>query len=558
MEEKNLKIGVFICECGQNIAGTINIGELAEYAKSLPAVSFVGRNRYACYRKGLREIQEAITREGLNRVIIAACTPRTHEHVFREVGAKAGLNKFLVEMVNIRDQCSWVHGEMPERATGKAKDLIRMGVARASLLEPREEVKAEVNPTTVVIGAGVAGMTAALSLARLNYPVKLVEKESRMGGLLNGLNQLYPTMQKASEFLAGQISEIEKNANIEVLTNTTVVGFEGYIGNYQVMISKDGKSSTLPAGIIVIATGAEVFSPEGLFNYNGKNVITQFEFEQILREGKKLKAKDIVMIQCVGARNDDRPYCSRICCATALKNAAIVRENYPNTNVHLVFRDLQFGGALRERDIKKLKELGVKFYQYLPSEPPEVKEKSVEVNDQLSGQKVTLASDLTVLATPLVASAGSKELSALLRKPVDEYGFFSEPLIKLRPVNYTPEGIFICGSAHWPADVGESISQGYRAAAQAARIIKQAEVETEPIVSQVDEELCIACGLCESICRFNAIRLVETEKGRKSRVFPLLCKGCGTCSAACPMRAITMYHFRDEQIDAQIAASVAS
>ncbi len=556
--EEDLRIGVFICECGQNIAGIIDIGKIEEYAKSLPAVSFVGRSRYACYRKGLRDIREAITREGLNRVVIAACTPRTHEPLFQETIREAGLNPYLFEMANIRDQCSWVHGEIPEKATRKAKDLIRMGVARASLLEPQAEVKAEVNPAAVVIGAGVAGMAAALSLARLNYPVKLVEKESRVGGLLNDLNQLYPLMQKASDFLAGQTSEVEKNPNIELLANTTVIGVEGYIGNYQVSVSRDGTTSTLPAGVIIIATGAEVFSPEGLFNYNGKNVITQFEFEQVLRDGKKLKTKDIVMVQCVGSRTENRPYCSRICCTTALKNAGIIKEKYPATGVHLVFRDLQMSGVLREKDIKKLKELGVKFYQYLPSQPPEVKDKSVEINDQLSGQKITLTSDLTVLSTPLVAPQGSKELSTLLRKPIDEYGFISDPLIKLRPVNYAPEGIFICGCAHWPADVGESISQGYRAAAQAAQIFKQAEVETEPIVSHVDEELCIACGLCESICRFNAIRLIETDKGMKSRVFPILCKGCGTCGAGCPMRAITMHHFKDEQISAQIAASVAS
>lgn len=551
MEEA--RVGVFICRCGTNIGGFLNVPALVEYAKGLPNVVFSQENLYTCSEAGLTEIKKAIAEQTLNRVIVASCTPRTHEPLFRSTCKEAGLNPYLFEFVNIRDQCSWVHMRETEKATEKAKDLIRMGVARARLLEPQEEIQVDVIPSALVIGGGIAGMTCALSLANRGFEVTLVEREKKLGGLLKELYKLYPTPEDASKLVEAKIDEVKKNRNIEALTSATVTEVKGFVGNYDVNVKQEGKDIPFRAGVIIVATGAEEFKPVGMFGYDGVNVVTQLELEKILK-GDKLYAKNIVMIQCVGARNKERNYCSRVCCTTALNNAMLVLERKPEAQIFILYRDMQTYGTLYEDLYRKAREKGIIFVKYSPERSPIFNKGTVKVFDELLGEELSLPYDLVVLSTPMIAHSDSVELAKILKIPVDEYGFFLEAHVKLRPLEFATDGIYLCGSAHWPSTVSESITQAYGAASRASIPMSRKHVIAEPIISMVDEKKCIGCGLCEMICPFKAIQIEETPKGRIAKTILASCKGCGVCGAACPQRAITMRHFKDEQILAAVAA----
>lgn len=548
---KDARVGVFICHCGTNIGGFLDVPALVKYALTLPHVVFSQDNLYTCSDTGLTEIMKAIAENKLTRVVVAACTPRTHEPLFRSVCKDAGLNPYLFEFVNIRDQCSWVHIYEPEAATEKAKDLIRMGVARALLLEPREEIEVEVNPHAMVIGGGIAGMTCTLSLANQGFEVELVEKENRLGGTLNSLYKLYPTHEDASELVEKKRKEVEKNEKITVLTSSTVKNVEGFVGNYEVTVRQGQEDRSFKVGVIIVATGAEVLKPIGMYGYNGKNVVTQLELEQMLKE-KELDTRQVVMIQCVGARTKDRAYCSKVCCMNALKNAMLIKETNPDNQVFVLYRDMQTPGTKYEDYYGKAREMGIIFIKYFPEKQPLVKHGVVRVFDELLGEELILPYDLVVLSTPMVAHPG--DLPQILKVPVDEYGFFLEAHVKLRPVDFATDGVFLCGCAHWPCDVSESISQGYAAASRASILLSAGKVTAEPIIATVDEEECVGCGLCELICPFKAIRIQETEGRRVAKVIAASCKGCGACGAGCPKKAITMQHFMDEQFRAQITA----
>jgi len=548
MEEA--RVGVFVCRCGTNIGGFLDVPALVEYAKGLPNVVYSKENLYTCSEAGLTEIRQAIAEQKLNRVIVASCTPRTHEPLFRNTCKEAGLNPYLFEFVNIRDQCSWVHMQETKKATEKAKDLIRMGVARARLLEPQEEIEVEVAPSALVIGGGIAGMTCALSLADRGFEVTLVEREKKLGGLLKDLYKLYPTQGDAVELIGAKIREIEKNRNIEVLTSATVKEIKGFFGNYDVTVKQGEKDFPFRAGVVVIATGAEEFKPVGMYGYEGKNVVTQLELERMLKENK-FNANNVVMIQCVGARNEGRNYCSRVCCMTALNNAMIILERNPKAQVFTLYRDMQTYGFYEDL-YRKAREKGIIFVKYSPERPPAVDEGVVKVFDEFLGEELRLPYNLVVLSTPMVAHPDSKELAQMLKVPVDEYGFFLEAHVKLRPLDFATDGVYLCGSAHWPSTVSESIAQAYGAASRASIPMSRRHVVAEPIVSVVDQEKCIGCGLCEMICPFKAIRVEETPKGRIARTITASCKGCGVCGASCPQRAITMRHFKDEQMLAEV------
>ncbi|HIE38528.1 MAG TPA: CoB--CoM heterodisulfide reductase iron-sulfur subunit A family protein, partial [Anaerolineae bacterium] len=346
------RIGVFICHCGSNIAGHVDVEAVEAYARTLPGVVFVQRNLYTCSDAGLSEIKRAIAEEGLERVVVAACTPRTHEPLFQEACREAGLNPYLFEFVNIRDQCSWVHMQEPEAATEKAKDLVRMGVVKARLLEPLEEQEVEVEPAALVVGGGMIGMTAALNLAERGFAVRLVERGPRLGGLLLRLDKLYPTHEDARALVAKRVAEVEAHDRIEVFTSSVVSEIKGFVGNYEVKITSNrqpatGNQHSLRVGAIIVATGARVFKPEGLYGYDGQRVITQFELEERFRTGG-FDAERVVMIQCVGARIPERPYCSRICCTTAIKNALQIRERQPHAQVYILYRDTETQGTRYE------------------------------------------------------------------------------------------------------------------------------------------------------------------------------------------------------------------
>jgi len=553
--ESEPRIGVFVCHCGKNIGGYLDVPDLCEHAAGLPHVVFVQENMYTCSETGLKQIQDAIREHDLNRVVVAACTPRTHEPLFREVCQDAGLNPYLFEFANIRDQCSWVHTKEKEKATQKGKDLISMSVARAALLKFQEHVRVNVKSVALVIGGGPAGMTAALSLARRGFKVKLVEREERLGGMLNKLHILYPSNIDSQELLKRMIENVRAQRNIEIYTSAELVSLSGFVGDYLARIRQEGKEIELGAGVIVVATGADVLKPTGMYGYDGKKVITQLELEDVLRKGD-VKADTVVMLQCVGAREEEREYCSRICCTTAIKNAMTIKEANPNTNVYVLYQDVQTYGAVFEEHYAQAREMGVIFVKYLPDKQPEFGEGFVKVYDDMLGESLGIKYDLLVLSTPLIPRSDSVQLSKMLRVPVDKYGFFLEAHIKLAPVEFSSTGMFLAGSAHWPSHIGESVTQAEGAAMRASTHLSRGYVEEEPLYASIDEKKCIGCRLCEYVCAYGAPRVYETEEGLKARIKEVLCKGCGLCGATCPEHAVTMNHYTDEQIEAQLKAAL--
>lgn len=557
MPEKNddIRIGVFLCHCGSNIAGYLNMEELAEFAEKLPHVAFVQRNLYTCSEGGINEIKKAITEQNLNRVVVASCTPRTHEPLFRSSCGEAGLNPYLFEMVNIRDQCSWVHMKEPEDGTTKAEDLIRMGVAKAALLEPQEVIMSEVEVRALVIGGGISGMTAALALANRGYEVVLVEKEAALGGMLNRLNRLGPTMTPAKEFAEEKVGAVTGHPNVTVFTGARVLEAQGFIGKYAVDIETESGVKKIDIGVIIVATGARPFVPEGLYGYDGKRVVTQLEMEMLLKEGLSPDIQNVVMIQCVGSRNEERPYCSRICCQTAVKNAMLIREQNPDAKVTILYRDMQMYGVENEEMFRDSKARGVRYMNYDPGKPPEVEPDKVRVYHALLGRDMKLPADLVVLSTPLVAQEDAEEISRLLRVPADENGFFLEGHVKLKPLDFATDGVFLCGSARFPANIREAVAQGLGAASRASIPLSKGSVVVEPIISVLaDEDACRGCGLCVALCPYGALEIQKTEKGRKVHVIDVACKGCGVCAATCYQHALSINSFTDQQIRSQLEA----
>ena len=551
-----VRIGVFVCHCGSNIGGWLDVPEVTEYARSQPNVVFAQDNLYTCSEAGLAQIRNGIKEQNLNRVIVASCTPRTHEPLFKRVCQESGLNPSLFEFVNIREQCSWVHMQEREAATQKAKDLIRSGVAKASLSEPQEDIYVDVEPRALVIGGGIAGLTVALAIANVGFEAKLVEREKELGGTLRHLYKLYPSNEEASAVITPKIEAVKKHPHIEVFNDSTVKDIKGFVGNYDVTIDQEGKEETIKTGVIIVATGAEELKPEGLYSYDGKRVITQLELERLLAQGD-VRTNRVIMILCAGARVPGRTYCSRICCMTAIKNATLIKEVNPAAQVYILYRDLQTYGAEYEEYLRKSKEMGIRYIKYSSSNPPVVDDGRVKVYHELLGRELDLESDLVVLATPLVSHSDAEELSKKLKVPLEENKFFLEAHVKLRPLDFATDGVYLCGCASWPIDVEQTLTQALGAASRALIPLAKGRVKVEPIISSVDQDECIGCGICEFLCPFKAIEVVVTEKGDRAQTIAASCKGCGVCSSHCPRGAITMRNFSDEQILAQIAALAA-
>ncbi len=612
------RIGVFVCHCGHNIAGYLDVPALVESARVLPHVVVAQDSLFTCSDAGLAQIRESVAQHNLNRVVVASCTPRTHEPLFQATCEEAGLNRYLFEFVNIRDQCSWVHMTDRIRATEKAKDLIRMGVAKAALLEPLEEVDLAVQPAAVVIGGGMAGMTASLSLARRGFAVTLVEREPELGGTLRYLDRLYPTRADARELLERHVGEVADHPHIEVLTSAEVRQVQGHVGSFEVIVHSRQFGPGLPAGldlpiqagVLIVATGAEELKPLGLYGYGqDPRVITQQELEERLaargqpeataREQAATDSEErqhpaegvtprtlspppstVVMIQCVGARSETRPYCGRICCLTAMKNAMLLKQANPETEVHVLYRDIEVYGTHFEDYYAQARLLGVIFTRYTPDRPPQVTSDTVIVYDELLGARLAIPCDpdrhdLLVLSTPLVPRPGARELAKMLKVPIDEHGFFLEAHVKLRPVDFATDGIYVCGSAHWPAHLDEAISQAYAAAARAATILSKDQIRASGVVAFADEYLCRGCERCAEVCEFGAIEFVTLEKDSGiyvrpglhpppdqpairtvAHVNPVLCKGCGACAVVCPTSAMRASHFTSEQVTAMVQAAL--
>ncbi len=559
---ENPRIGVFVCHCGVNIGGVVNVPEVVEYAKILPSVAYAEGNLYTCSSEGLSKIKDAIKKHQLNRVVVASCTPRTHEPLFRSACEEAGLNKYLFHMANIREHCSWVHPKEPLKATAKAKDIIKMAVAKAALLEPEKECEIQVQPAALVIGGGVSGMTSALSLANQGFKVHLIEKRNVLGGKLRELYRLYPSNQLSSQVLDEYLKLVNANPKINVYTSSTVQQLEGFIGNFKATINREGKAETLGVGTIIVATGAEVFEPKGMYCYGeSKNIITQLELEKRLKDGTLGKPKTILMIQCVGARESvegTRLYCSKICCTEAVKNAVHLKELLPGSEVVVLYRDMRTYGRDFEAQYRKARENFVQFIRYDEENPPEVQlqpdgKLTVNVNDILVNETLQFTADLVVLSTPLVQTEEAKELSKLLKVPLGADGFFLEAHVKLRPVDFATDGIFVCGTAHSPKSIGESVAQAYATASRAGIPMALGQVKTEAITAYVDERLCTGCGTCVKLCPYSAIR--KDDRG-VAGVNDVLCKGCGVCAASCPEKAVNMRHFSDAQVIAEATAAL--
>ncbi len=550
------RIGVFVCHCGINIGGVVDVPAVDEYAKTLENVVFTTNNMYTCAQDALQLIKEKINEFDLDRVVVASCTPRTHEPLFRSTCKEAGLNPYLFEMANIRDQCSWIHMNEPDKATQKAKDLVRMAVAKARLLQPLSTSYLDVNDTAVVIGGGISGMTAALDLAEQGFMTHLVERESELGGNLRN-RQFLATGEDPQAKLKEIIGRVESSKLIKVHKSTEVKNVDGFVGNFKTTLSKGGKDEEIEHGVVIVATGAREYVPDEYMYGKSSNVLTQTELEGALARGEV--PDTTVMIQCVGSRNEDRPYCSKICCTEAVKNALKIKELKPDADVYILYRDMRTYG-FKEDFYRDASEKGVRFLRYDLDSMPEAEEDGdmirVTVTDPVLNDKVVIGADKLALSNAVVAHPETEELARMLKVPQSKDGFFLEAHMKLRPVDFATEGVFLAGMAHWPKFIEECISQASGAAARAATILSKTQLEAEGITAEVNDELCTGCGICEPICEYKAITMeVVVRDGVEYRVSSVnegLCKGCGTCVGACPSGAMQQKGFNDVQIVAMI------
>lgn len=549
------RIGVFICHCGINIGAYVDVPSLVDYTKTLPYVVYAEENLYTCSQDTQKKIVEVIKEHNLNRVIVSSCTPRTHEPLFQETIREAGLNPHLFEMANIRDQCSWVHMDNKDIATSKSADLIRMAIAKCRLKQPLPLQTVDIVQKGLVIGGGLAGMISALSIAEQGYPVHLIEREENLGGNLNNIHFTLDNDDVRS-YMNSIISEVESKPLITVHKNTKLTNVKGFIGKFVSTIDNGTESTDIDHGVIIVATGAQESKPKEYLYGEDKRIITQMGFENILSEGQDLQGKTIVMIQCVGSRDEDRPYCSRVCCIDAVKNSIKTKEKHPDAQVFVLYRDMRTYG-FKEEYYEKARELGVIFIRYDADDKPVVKKGAdgIEVltKDHILSEPFLINADLLVLSPAIVPRDDNEEIAQMLKVPLNEDNFFLEAHVKLMPVDFATEGIFLAGMAHSPKTISETISQAYAAASRATTIISMDEHVTEATIAKVTDNLCSGCGLCVEACPYSAIDL--TEKG-VAEVNSALCKGCGLCNATCRSGAIQQHGFTDHQMLFMINASL--
>jgi heterodisulfide reductase subunit A-like polyferredoxin len=575
------RVGIFVCHCGTNIAGVVDVAAVTEYARTLPDVVFADHNLFTCSTDTQAKIRQAIKEYSLNRVVVASCTPRTHEPLFQNTIREAGLNFYLFELANIRDQCSWVHREYPEAATQKAKDLVRMAVAKVRLVEPLQRKSLEFDHDALVIGGGLAGITCALELADQGFTVSLVERESKLGGNMRHLHFLL-SHASPQELLEALIEKVQKHPRIDVFLNHEVESFEGSLGKFKTKLkTAPGLSSNEAApvihhGVVIVATGAQPYQPEEYLYGQDARVLTQLELEDLLANQPEeiQSSRSIVMIQCVGSRTVERPYCSRLCCSQAVKNALEIKKRNSDTEVYILYRDMRTYGLL-EKYYRQAREAGIIFIRFTEDHPPQVsnlgmnggspessRDLQITVRDAMLDTEILLTASRVVLSVATVPRPDSVELAQILKTPRNEDGFFQEAHLKLAPVDFASEGIFLCGMAHYPKKaVTESVIQAKAAAGRAATVLAQRALDIDPIISHVDESRCDGCAYCVDPCPFKAITLIEyqDETGNTKKRVTIdesRCKGCGTCQATCPKGAVYVSHFKLDYLRAMTMAAL--
>jgi heterodisulfide reductase subunit A len=551
------RIGVFVCHCGINIAGVVDVEAVADYVRSLANVTYATDCMFACSTDQLQEIKGAIREHNLNRVVVASCTPRTHEPLFRNTLRDAGLNPYLFELANIREQDAWVHKAEPEAATEKAKNLVRMSVSRARLLEPLYDTAYPVVQSALVIGGGLAGLTAALSFADQGFKATLVEQTAELGG---NSRTLYYTEDGAgpARYVQDLIQQVETQPLITIHKEAQVRSISGSCGNFSSAISVKGQSRTLSHGVVVAATGGQEYQPSEYLYGKHPRVMTQKEFETLLisEPDKAGQLQRITMIQCVGSREPEHLYCSRVCCTAAIKNSLKLKTINPGARISVLYRDIRTFG-LKETYYLKARQQGVRFYRFEREDKPHVAAAgdtlNISVFDAQLQAPVQLQADLLVLSAAIRPRQESSQLADVLRLPLDEDGFFMEAHPKLRPLDFATPGFYLCGLAQGPKFANEAIVQARGAVSRAVMVLSKKEIVAEGMINQVDPTLCRACGECERACIFEAIKVKETTAGRKLAVVTeSLCTGCGVCNVACPTGAASLSHFKDEQIEEMI------
>jgi len=554
------RVGVFVCNCGINIAGVVDVPAVRDYAATLPYVEYVADNMYSCSQDTQDAMTAIIQEKQLNRVVVAACTPKTHEPLFQETLINAGLNKYLFEMVNIRNQDSWVHKNNPDIATHKAKDLVRMSVNKVVLKQPLAENELSVGQTTLVVGGGIAGMTAALSLARQGYETHLVERTDRLGGQANSLYKTWKG-EDIQKHLAELVGAVNAQQGLTVHLDTKLESVDGFVGNFKTVLETNGEKDEIEHGVTVVATGASEFKPDEYLYGNNDRVLTSLELDRRMQADDPMldQLDTAVFIQCVGSREPQRPYCSRVCCTHSIESALAIKERNPEGNVYILYRDIRTYGE-REVLYKKAREAGVVFIRYdLENKPQVVQEEdrlAVRVTDHVLGLPLQITTDLVTLASAIVPYA-DEQLSQFFKIPLNDDGFFVEKHAKLGPSEFATDGVFLCGLAHYPKSIDEAISQGKAAASRAVTLLAQENIFTSGEVASVDPQMCSSCGVCVSICPYSAPGFIPEDArmfAGRATINAALCKGCGLCVASCRSGAIHLNGFDNNQIFAMIDA----
>ena len=564
VSKEEARVGVFVCHCGANIGRVVDVPSVVDYSLTLDNVVYATEQLFSCATDSAHSITETIREKGLNRVVVAACSPRTLEPLFRDTLREAGINQYYFEMANIREHCSWVHSREKEDATDKAKDITRMAVARVRHLQPLQEIDLPVNRAALVVGGGIAGMNSALSIANQGHEVYLLEKDTDLGGTARRIHYTLDGMD-VQAYLRDLVRKVYQHPSIHVYTDAIITEATGYVGNFTTKVKSERGVTEIKHGAAVIAVGADEYKPTEYLYGEDDRVLTQLELGEQIAKGEErlINSRSLVMIQCVGCRQEDRDYCARVCCSHAIKNALKLKELNPRMDIYILFRDIRTYG-FSEDYYREASDKDVKFIRYEPDDKPQVEAAEEEgrpvlrvtLPDYILGRKLAIDADTLALAAAVIPSAGNREISQFFKVALGPDDFFKEAHVKLKPVEFGTEGVYLCGLAHYPKHIPEAINQAYGAASRALTLLSHDIVTVSGSVCEVDEKKCMGCGACISACTYSAIEFRATRQGKKAAVNPVLCKGDGLCNAKCPTGAIFLKHFTDEDLLGQIDAAV--